>query len=415
MSLSSEASKLLSAFYATIEPSVEAAELPGKTWRKVDINGTFVAAFYVMPVLTKAVQCLLKDKRISEKYSQSYLESMIAERLIAVYFKIPEKACEQINYLGSELLNSVPKEMNVYMRIHGLSINMREKIGQYEFVPAGEYEKLNIKCYHQKKESHIKEHIWQNHDHVMVSVSACDSVKAQEKAYSEFQWLENAARLFVDFDFYDVGITSFNSSHVENSLVTDDNGMVIRTSSRVKGSPVPLPFLRIFEKDNNLYRVVNKLGFSISCLTQLQQRIHHAVYLGGLSVHEKVPEVSYFLGVSAFEALFQKETDKYVNPSIAQQIIESFCYLVADESHRRNVFETMRPFYGKRSAFAHGGKTIVSIGDLDLLRAYLRAAILKLIDDPELSRLKTIDEVAALICDKKFGAKINVADKNGGR
>jgi len=132
------------------------------------------------------------------------------------------------------------------------------------------------------------------------------------------------------------------------------------------------------------------------------------VYLGGLSVHEKVPEVSYFLGVSAFEALFQKETDKYVNPSIAQQIIESFCYLVADESHRRNVFETMRPFYGKRSAFAHGGKTIVSTGDLDLLRAYLRAAILKLIDDPELSRLKTIDEVAALICDKKFGAKINV-------
>ena len=97
MSLSSEASKLLSAFYATIEPSVEAAELPGKTWRKVDINGIFVAAFYVMPVLTKAVQCLLKDKRISEKYSQSYLESMIAERLIAVYFKIPEKACEQIN------------------------------------------------------------------------------------------------------------------------------------------------------------------------------------------------------------------------------------------------------------------------------------------------------------------------------
>lgn len=415
MALRTEASKLLSAFYATIEASVEAAELPGKTWRQVDVDGTFVSAFYVMPALTDAVQCLLKDKRISGKYSQSYLESMIAERLITVYFKMPEKACEQINNLGSELLNSVPKEMNVYMTIHGLSVSMREKIGQYAFVPAGDYEKLGIKCCHPGMEPHIKEHIWQNHDHVMVSVSACDSVKAQEKAYSEFQWLENAARLFVDSDFYDVGITSFNFSHVENSLVTDGNGMTIGSSSSVKGSPVPLPFSRIFEKDNNLYRVVNKLGFSISSLTELQQRIRHAVYLGGLSVHEKVTEVSYFLGVSAFEALFQKETDKYVNPSIAQQIIESFCYLVADESHRRNVFETMRPFYGKRSAFAHGGKTIVSTGDLDLLRAYLRAAILKLIDDPELSRLKTIDEVAALICDKKFGAKISATDKNGGR
>ena len=415
MALRTEASRLLSAFYATIESSVEAAKSPGKTWRKVYIDGTFVSAFYAMSALTDALQCLFKDKRISGKYSQSHLESMIAERLITVYFKEPEKSCERISVLVSELLDAVPKAMNVYMSIHGLSVSMRERIGQYEFVPADDYEKLGIKCYQQQMESHIKKHIWQNHDHVMVSVSACDSVKAREKAYSEFQWLENAARLFVDSDFYDIGITSFNFSHIENSLVTDDSGMTIGSSSSVKGSPVPLPFSRIFEKDNNLYRVVNKLGFSISSLTELQQRIRHAVYLGGLSVHEKVTEVSYFLGVSAFEALFQKETDKYVNPSIAQQIIESFCYLVADESHRRNVFETMRPFYGKRSAFAHGGKTIVSTGDLDLLRAYLRAAILKLIDDPELSRLKTIDEVAALICDKKFGAKISATDKNGGR
>lgn len=415
MSFCSEASKRLSVFYATIEPSIEAAEMQGKSWRKVYIDGTFVSAFYILQSLNDALRYLIKNKKISENYSLKSLEAKIAERLITIYFKEPEKARERISDLVVELLDSVPKAMNVYMSIHGLSVSMRERIGQFEFIPAGDYEMLGIKCYHPEMESHIKEHIWQDHDHVMVCVPACDSVKAHEKAYSEFQWLENAARLFVDSDFYDVGITSFNFSHIENALVTDCNGMTIGSSSSVKGSPVPLPFSKIFEKDNNLYRVVNKLGFSIGGLTELQQRIRHAVYLGGLSVHEKVPEVSYFLGVSAFEALFQKETNKYVNPSIAQQIIESFCYLVADESHRRNVFETMRPFYGKRSAFAHGGRTIVSTGDLDLLRAYLRAAILKLIDDPVLSGLKTIDEVAALICDKKFGAKINAADKNGGR
>ena len=40
-----------------------------------------------------------------------------------------------------------------------------------------------------------------------------------------------------------------------------------------------------------------------------------------------------------------------------------------------------------------------------MVRAYLRAAVLKFIDDPVLSSLKSIDEVIALICDKKFGVK----------
>ena len=56
MAFRTEASELLSAFYATIEPSVEAAELPGKTWRRVYIDGTFVSAFYVLPALINTVQ-----------------------------------------------------------------------------------------------------------------------------------------------------------------------------------------------------------------------------------------------------------------------------------------------------------------------------------------------------------------------
>lgn len=406
MGIKDNAVSLLTEFYNTLEPSVDLVDLDKKTWRRVYIgNGNFISAYYDKATLNAVVQYFFKNNRIADNYTLGALESLIAERLITVFVEEPDKVRERVNDLLSELNNPMPVVMNVYMSIHGTSVSKRERIGEFEFIPAGDYDGLGIRCYDQQTESYVKDQIWQNHDHVMVSVSACDTAKAREKAYSKFQWLENAARLFVDSDFYDIGITSFNFSHVENSLITDLKGKYKGSSSGIKGSPYPLPFEKTFKTGNHLCRVVNTLGRGIDELTELQQRVHHAVYLGGLSVRETVPEVSYFLAVSAMEALFQKETDKYVNPSIAQQIIEAFCYLVADDANRRNVFESMRPFYGKRSAFAHGGKKSVSNEEAQMVRGYLRIAILKFIDDPVLSSLKSIDEVIALICDKKFGVK----------
>ena len=406
MGIKDNAVSLLTEFYNTLEPSVDLVDLDKKTWRRVYIgNGNFISAYYDKATLNAVVQYFFKNNRIADNYTLGALESLIAERLITVFVEEPDKVRERVNDLLSELNNPMPVVMNVYMSIHGTSVSKRERIGEFEFILAGDYDGLGIRCYDQQTESYVKDQIWQNHDHVMVSVSACDTAKAREKAYSKFQWLENAARLFVDSDFYDIGITSFNFSHVENSLITDLKGKYKGSSSGIKGSPYPLPFEKTFKTGNHLCRVVNTLGRGIDELTELQQRVHHAVYLGGLSVRETVPEVSYFLAVSAMEALFQKETDKYVNPSIAQQIIEAFCYLVADDANRRNVFESMRPFYGKRSAFAHGGKKSVSNDEAQMVRAYLRAAILKFIDDPVLSGLKSINEVIALICDKKFGVK----------
>ena len=41
--------------------------------------------------------------------------------------------------------------------------------------------------------------------------------------------------------------------------------------------------------------------------------------------------------------------------------------------------------------------------EIELVRMYLRAAVIKLIDDPILSKLKTPEALAALVRDKKFG------------
>lgn len=349
----------------------------------------------------------MENQATNDNYTQKELSSRIADRLITVFYESPDAVSSCIGNLADELAEPDPVKMNVYMSIHGLSVAQRSNVGRYDFIPAKDYDLLGMKWFNAQSELHIKENLWQNQDHVMVSVSACEPVKAQEKAYAEFQWLENAARLFVDSDFYDVGITSYSYSHVENAFVTKADGMVCGSSSSLKGSPVPLPFSKVFVMGNSLCRAVDRLGRDPRELTKMQRRIRHAVYLGGLSVHETVPEVAYFLAVSAMEAIFQSDVDKYVNPSIAQQIVESFCYLIGEETNRRNVFEQMRSFYGKRSAVAHGGKTDLTMEDVQLVRAYLRAAILKMIDDPVLSLLKTIEEVAALVRDRKFGIRDN--------
>ena len=396
MSWKDKAAKLLLAFYNTIEPATDPTVMFKKSWQSVDGG----SVFYEQKTLVAAIECLLEDKTIGANYSQHALSQLIATRLTAVFAKEPDQIRTRIDGLLSELSSASPETMNVFMSIQGVTFSERMKIGEFEFISSKDYEAIENKALEGRLELPDNE---KNANHVMISVEACEPGKAREKAYSEFQWLENAIRLFIGFDNCDVGITSFTGSSIENSLVTAADGSVRSTSSSLKGAFIPLPLEKVFALDQPYYCVIDKLGLNQEKLTELQKRIRHAVYLGGLSVHETVPEVAYFLCISALESLFQVETDKYVNPSFAQQIVEAFCFLIADEDRRRKTFEQMRPFYGKRSAVAHGGKTNISKKEVELVRNYLRAAVIKLIDDPILSKLKTPEALAALVRDKKFG------------
>lgn len=282
-------------------------------------------------------------------------------------------------------------------------------VGDFLFVPCDGYDALNFKTI---ITADIKNRMWGDLPHVAVTVFANDSGKAREKALREFQWLENTVRLFIDSDFYDFGVTSYNFSRVENALVAAKDGHVRGASSQLKGSSHPLSFGHVFDQQKILYKVVSAVGKRSEELTPYQCRIRHAIYLGGLSVHETSLSISYFLGVAALETLFQLDTDKYVSPSIAQQIVEAFCYLVVDEKQRRQTFEEMRSFYKRRSVVAHGGETNLSRRDVLLVRAYLRAAISKLLFDPVLSQIRTPQDMAEHIKNVKFG-KVRTVNLGG--
>ena len=401
-----DAIETLLAFYQTIEPTADENEMKEKKWRGVYVDGKMAHAFYGEAELARAVAVFMANTSVADRYLPNAVESRIADCLIEHKIKKLDDPKKAIEGLIVAIVDAKLESLSVYMPAYGIDVPSGGvySVGDFLFVPRDGYDALNFKAVFI---TNIKESIWGDFPHVAVTVLANDSAKAREKALREFQWLENAVRLFVGSDFYDFGITSFNFSHVENAVVATSDGHFRGASSHLKGAPHSMDFAYVFDSKKTLYKVVDAIGRQTKNLTPLQCRIRHAVYLGGLSAHEMSLPISYFLAVSALETLFQVEVDKYVSPSIAQQIVESFCYLIADASHRRQTFEEMRSFYKRRSAVAHGGETDLSRRDVLLVRAYLRAAISKLLFDPVLSQIRTPQDLAEHIKNVKFGKRID--------
>lgn len=401
-----DAIETLLAFYQTIEPTADENEMKEKKWRGVCVDGKMAYAFYGEEELARAVAVFMANTSVADRYLPNAVESRIADCLIEHKIKNLGDLKKTIEGLVVAIVDAKPETLSVYMPVYGIEVPSGGlySVGDFLFVPRDGYDALNFKAVFI---TNIKESIWGDLPHVAVAVSANDSGKAREKALREFQWLENAVRLFIGSDFYDFGITSFNFSHVENAIVATSDGYFRGASSHLKGSPHSMDFTYFFDSKKTLYKVVDAIGRRVKNLTPLQCRIRHAVYLGGLSAHEMSLPISYFLAVSALETLFQVEVDKYVSPSVAQQIVESFCYLIVDPSHRRQTFEEMRPFYKRRSAVAHGNVTDLTKKDVLLVRTYLCAAISKFLFDPVLSQIRTPQDLAEHIKNVKFGKRID--------
>lgn len=399
-----QAIKAMRIFYGTIETSVEDLNVPGRYWRRVTVGSQEVSAFYDKPSLDMVVSALLANAKIADNYLPNALDALVGEGLIAaklihkkVFDEVAEALIDQIIRIPS-----TPK--TVYMSFKGLALpeGVRRKVGDFLFVSGDGLELLKLKCPHPEFQSWY-EKLWDKQPHVAVTVRAVDANMAREKAKEEFLWLENAVRLFQDSGMHDFGVTSYNFTYVENAIVTDENGLLAGASSSLKGAPDEIPFDKALGKDSSLRSVIETLGHAPSELNEVQKKLRQAVYLGGLSVHEQIPEISYFLVVSAFEALFSFSNGPYVSPSISQRILEAICYLVTEPDRRRSTFEFLKKFYEKRSAIVHGGTSEVGKEESRLLRGYLRAAVVKLITDPELSKVTKMDGLSQIILARKFG------------
>ena len=294
--------------------------------------------------------------------------------------------------------------------VYGTVVTKRFRIGQYEFIPGDQFDTLNLASLPVALRESVKNQLWENRPHVCVTVEACDAAKAKELAYPIFQWLENAVRLFLDDKVCDFGVTTFDFRRAEHSLAISQDGSFASFNSQLRGCIKAFDLVEKLNDCKALWLVIENLGKSPTELNSFRQGMRQAVYLAGLSKQESNIAIAYFLCISAMERLFVRQENPYVNPSIAYQIVEAFCLLLATDEHRRRLFDDFHDAYKKRSAVAHGAAEAISEEELLGAQHVLRDAVTKLLIDPVLSKITDLRQVQDIIKDIKFGKRVPEAE-----
>lgn len=354
--------------------------------------------------LRRVIGNLLHNHAIGSKWSVDSLVGKLVDCLAAnrVSGKVDVKPL--VNQFFKDISETSPIVYEICMPIHGVSLEKGKSLN------VGKYSFAHIDYVLNRKftqilglDSNVESGKIFNADcFVCMTVSACEAAKAQELALKEFKWIENAIRFSLPGKMYGVGITRYDSRWIERMVVAIKGETIAGLSSSVKG---PIAKIKIEEllRSPVFMHMIEVLGRPDAQLNEIQKRLRRAVYLCGLSTQTIDLPVSFFLCISALEALFCKQENHYVNPSIAQQIIESFCFLLVEEDKRCQCFESMQKWYGIRSAVAHGSDKQVSENDVIRARTYLMTAVAMFLMDGKLSNLKTMDELRALVNDIKFG------------
>ena len=372
----------------------------------VTVNGELKWGIIDKARLAKIVDGLMSNHAINSKWSSDRLLVKLMDVLLE------SKACgiddvkPKVDAFVREIYEKLPVEYEICMPIHGVSIAKDSciEVGKFSFMHLDYLARNKFPKIVGVDSDSKKSEFWNAECFVCTSVCACEEAKAKELALAQFKWIENAIRLFSYGMMGDAGITNYNAKWIERIIVARKGGETAGLTSSVRGAAVPLSIEGTL-RTKEFIHMVSLLGDPNSQLTEIQKRIRHAIYLYGLSMQTVDLSIGYFLCVAALEALFCRQEDPYVSASSSQQIIEAVCFLIVDESIRRECFDSMRDLYSNRSAFAHGGEKKLSEKDVFYVRLYVFMAIYKLLTDENLCKMATLSELQSLIKDIKFGRK----------
>ena len=378
----------------------------GKVARSVDVDGATKWGRIDQKKLFMVVEGMTKNRSVGIKWSSANLLNKLEDVLLTNKAKGVSDIRQELQVFCSDISEKAPAEYVVCMPIYGVSIAKGHciSVGKYSFMHADYLTQQKFSKIVGMDTVCLPSDFWHTECFVCVDICACEATKAKELALSEFKWIENAIRFSLPGKMYGAGITSYDDKWIERIVVAIKGSDVAGLSSSVKGPFVPIKIESIACM-REFRGMLEVLGKPSAQLTELQKRIKHAIYLGGLSVQACELSVSYFLCVAAMEALFCKQENPYVSPAIAQQIIEAFCFLLIEEKNRRQCFDELKDLYGNRSAIVHGGETELTHEDVLKVRLFLVFAVDKLLMDSTLSKLKTVCELQELVRDIKFGKR----------
>lgn len=239
---------------------------------------------------------------------------------------------------------------------------------------------------------------------VSVQVSARDQDRAVELADEQFRRFESAIRYMIadKEGKFDAGIFDYRYQAVLRFAG-------ISPSWRFNGAQLIGPILPVDLADTIFTDHTQGHDWVWKTLskpnpTDLEQRILAAIEWFGKGVRDPDLAKAFVQFIFSLEALltFQKK-GMFVSPSIAQQLAEFAAFIAGNSLDDKLCLEkSVKELYAKRSAIAHGRDRSVSKDELLKAMQLLKRIITKLVTDPKLLALNSVDDLQDWVQQQKY-------------
>ncbi len=252
-----------------------------------------------------------------------------------------------------------------------------------------------------------------------IQVSARDLERALELSAQRFNQFENVINYMLGYDAksFEFGVNRFSTLSVLENLSISSGGISYCSSPQEnRFHPLHLnsPFFfngKICFDGTNDVQYWKDYGHAWiwealkqKAPNKWHERILSSIEWIGRGLRDTNPAKSLVQFTFALEALFSfQEKGFLVSPSIASTLSEFTAFIIADNlSERLDAVKKIKRMYEKRSAVAHGGTQVVPTGLVSESMNLMRDLITKIITNPDLRDLRTIEEVREWIDKKKY-------------
>ena len=132
-------------------------------------------------------------------------------------------------------------------------------------------------------------------------------------------------------------------------------------------------------------------------MSGMDRLLVRSIHWLSVALAQDEPESAIISLIVALECMFKPAAGS----SITSTVCESTAFLLSDSKESRlSISSTIREFYGKRSAIAHGGKKAVTESERTLLLQYVSATILTVLN---LDEVDTQQKLMQWVEENKFG------------
>ncbi len=316
-----------------------------------------------------------------------------------------EKECtEKLLKTFFENLKAIPIEEKVVFReIHSVRIYEPIKTNGFELYNINKHKGVLEELYPQFIKELEKGYIQQlqTKNIICYKVKTRDYDKAQEIALENFKIFENVLSFFISNPEFNnkIRISDSNILQPKVTIVISEKARMTTVETSQYGIPSVLSF-QLFENDNfqhliNLVTKKNKSGMELRISTAIDWASN------GLREENKSKALIYF--VFAIESLLKKDEKGIIKPSIVSQLSDTVGFILGNTYESRVKYAKMfSDTYGKRSEVVHYGKDKITKTELNGAFFIFKSVIMKLIEDPELNKLKSIDNLLSWCKLKKF-------------